>query len=165
MKYGVKSDHKICFGASLSHTNRFGALKKKPKEVWPPTRWPLPPGLTAVKDSTFCFLDAFPYSTRSVFLIRSESLPPVLVDYCSLKSHLEVKILTAALHKQYAMVKARTFWICFFRCPTWLNWYNLNGDNKKNLIHSKVIALLRGGLTIEWIKKKGDLVHAVSVTR
>ena len=23
MKYGVKSDHKICFGASLSHTNRF----------------------------------------------------------------------------------------------------------------------------------------------
>ena len=28
MKYGVKSDHKICFGASLSHTNMFGAWKK-----------------------------------------------------------------------------------------------------------------------------------------
>ena len=28
MKYGVKSEHKICFGASFSHTSGFGAWGK-----------------------------------------------------------------------------------------------------------------------------------------
>ena len=27
--FGVWSDHKICLGVSLSHTNRFGACQKK----------------------------------------------------------------------------------------------------------------------------------------
>ena len=34
MKYCVGSEQNICFGASLSQTNNFGAWRKKPKEVF-----------------------------------------------------------------------------------------------------------------------------------
>ena len=43
MKYCIGSEHKICFGASLSQTNRFGAWRKKPKEVWSLARRRPPP--------------------------------------------------------------------------------------------------------------------------
>ena len=49
--YGVRSEHKICFGASLSHTNRFRAWRKhlrtmtitNHQSLWPsPIGWPPP---------------------------------------------------------------------------------------------------------------------------